>query len=192
MNFLIKIFLPDTNPYNISMLLDDLNTNIVDKDFTKIHLMLNDPNFEFDICDFTYLNCDNTVTMINHNLDQLDWDIVLPIFRNCIATTNGFDSHIKDIYLENFPNLDGCLWLDSNCKDINMFPIIGRKYYEKFNYIYNPIYTKRNFEKEFSEVLKLTNQYFFVEEKYFREIKIELDDDNIYQLRKKVNFELWK
>jgi hypothetical protein len=189
MKLLIKIYLDAINPHDLMRILDLLNTNITDKD-TKIYLMSNIPVTDFKPYNFCYLNETNIPKMINYNLDNLDWDIVIPIFRP-IVTFTGFEVEIKKIYEEKFPKLDGVLQLNDGIKNMfNIFPVIGKNYYQKFGYIYNPNYKKTKFETEFHEIMKLTNKSFFVEKVYFKLLNIKSDDDNIYELRKKFNFGL--
>lgn len=184
------MYLEDMNPYDSISILNDLNSNIADKDNTKIYFMSQN-DFDFSPHTFSYFEERNMAKMINYNLDQLDWDIFLPILRPCITTTKGFDVFIKEIYKQKFPNLDGVLWLNDNMQtEINTIPVIGKRYYDNFGYIYNPAYAKKNFELEFTEVMKLTKQYFYVDNIYFKYLKIKLDDDHIYNMRKKFNFGL--
>lgn len=189
MKLLIKVYFPNVNPYDLMTILEIINSNIVDKENTKICIMTDRDDFDFEPYSFYYLN-ESIPKMINYKLSELKWDIVMPIIRPSI-TNRGFDNFIKKNYNENFPNLDGVLWLnDNNQTDINTYPVIGRKYYEHFSYIYNPVYNKTNFEKEFTDVLKIKNTYHFVNKICIKPIIMKLDDDNIYELRKKINFEL--
>ena len=184
MKLLIKIYFPDVNSYELEHILEFFYKNISDNYNTKTYVMTNDPN-NYEHC---YLKDTKIQNMINHNLNDLHWDIVIPLIRPTIPT-NSFDTDIMKIYTEKFPNLDGVLWLSDGVQDeINTYPVIGRKYYEKFNWIYNPVYNKKNFEKEFSDIMKLSNSYHFVDTVFFNTIDLKLDDDNIYELRKKVNF----
>ena len=182
MKLLIKIYLENLNPYDLVQLLDAISNSISDKENTKIYLMTNDPNFDFEPYEYCYLPENSITKMINHNLDVLDWDIVFPIYKPCILAKN-FD-HITSVYKDKFPELDGVLLLN------DIHPIIGRKYYENFGYVYNPIYKRKNFEEEFITVLKQSNKIQFYDKFYFKMLDLKLDDDNIYEMRKKFNFGL--
>lgn len=182
MKLLIKIYLDDINPYDLIQLLDMINSTISDKDNTKIYLMTNDSSFDFAPYDYFYSSETSIPKMINMNLDTIDWDIVLPIFNPVIAA-KGFDS-ITKIYQNKFPNLDGVLLLN------DQHPIIGKKYYEKFGYVYNPVYKKKNFEEEFFDILKQSDNIYFYDKTYFKNLDLKSDDDKIYEMRKKFNFEV--
>ena len=187
MKLLIKIYIPEVNPYDLTQILDVLNSSISDKENTKIHITSNDTNFEFDPYEYSYLSDLSIPKMINYNLYDLEWDIVLPIFRPCIES-RGFDVIIKNFYGEKFPSLDGVLLLNDGTK--NIYPVIGRKYFEKFGYIYNPAYVKNNYEEEFIEVLNQSNKSYVFDKVIFNTLILKSDDDNIYEMRKKLNFGL--
>jgi hypothetical protein len=190
MNLLIKIFLPDLNNYDLLPIVDDLNRNIYDKETTKIYLMINNSDFIFGNYDYSYLNENNIPKMINYKLKELSWDIVLPIFKPCITTIKGFDSIIKNIYKKNFPDYSGIVWLNNDIKEFDKYPVIGRRYYNRIGYIYNPVYNEKNFVKELTESSKFINKSYCVDDILFKTINMKSDDDNIYDLRKKYNFGL--
>lgn len=164
MKLLIKIY-PDSN-----LSLEDFNNKISNKSKTKI----------------SFVNELNSIPRIPINDDG--WDIIIPIYKPFIPVQD-FDDKIGEIYKEKFPNIDGVLWLnDGEQKDICSIPVIGKNYYKEFGYIYNPSYEKYNFDKEFTDVLKLKEKYYFVEDILFEKKNIISDDDYIYNFRKKLNF----
>jgi hypothetical protein len=185
MKFLIKIYLDELNSYDVQQLLDVINRSISKKDTTKIYLTSNDINFDFENIDYNFLGKISTPQMINYKLNELEWDIVLPIIRPCLFTY-GFDSYINKKYKESFLDLDGVLWLDDGEKF--KYPVVGRKYYQKFGYLYNPAYNKKNFEEEFEDILKINNKYINSDKILIKTITLKSEDDNIYELRKKFNF----
>lgn len=190
MKFLIKIYLDNINPYDIMQILDVINSNIINRNDTKIQLMTNDSSFDFKPYDYCYLKENTVPKMINHNLSENEWDIILPIIHASIIN-NGFDQKIINIYNSKFSDLNGVIWLNDNTqKTINTFPIIGRKYYENIGHIYNPVYYKKNYEEEFTEVMKMKNNYHYVDNTLIKMLTLKNDDDNIYELRKKFNFGL--
>jgi hypothetical protein len=193
MKLLIKIFIREMNPYDICQILGALNSVIEDKNNTKIILMTNDSTFDFEPYEYYYLPEYNIQKMINYKLDEFEWDIVLPLFRPIIATKN-FDTLIKNLYKQKFENLDGVLWINDDIQsDLAILAIVGRRYYEKFGYIYNPVYFKKNFEEEFTEILKINKKYYYYDKTtIFKILPLKLDDDNIFDFRKKINFEIYE
>jgi len=191
MKLLIKIYLEDINIHDLKQILTAINYSITDKKNTFISIISNNENIN-DIPYGIYLKSINTPELINHKLTDFIWDIVLPITKPVIMNRN-FDNIIKNKYKEKFPKFDGVLWIDNGEKsDINEFPVIGRNYYKDFGYIYNPIYYKRNYKEELSDVLKINGRYFLYNVKLFQSLKMTQEDDNIYNLRKNVNFGLIK
>jgi hypothetical protein len=84
---------------------------------------------------------ENKVSAINRDLKSNDnWDILLLASDDMIPQIKGYDSVIRDNMTTHFPDTDGVLWFnDGNRKDLNTLSILGKKYYQRFNYIYNPI-----------------------------------------------------
>lgn len=191
MKLLIKIFLDDLNPYDLDELLKIINLNISDKNNTEICIMTNESDFNYDPYKFFYLSEVSIPKMINYKLNEINWDIILPIYKPCILS-KGFDLFITQIYKENFPKLDGILWLNDNeQKDIIKYTVVGKEYYNKFG-LYNPAYNKKNFEEEFTEIAKITNKYFFVEKTIIKTLSLKSDDDKVFELRKKFNFGIYE
>lgn len=95
--------------------------------------------------------------------EQFDWDVIMVGSDDMWPNTPGFDQIILDDMAEHFPDGDGCLWYNTEDsvktlaeryrgkhipfgtpewkrKWIVMLPIMGRKYYDRFGYIYHPSY----------------------------------------------------
>lgn len=188
MKLLIKIFLEDINLYDFEQIINALDGSITDKENTNIYIMYNNSKFKFRFESF-YMKEIHIPKLINHNLNNLNWDIVLPII-NPLIITKGFDTTIKNIYKQKFDNFDGVLVL--NNEHCDKLPIIGKNYYKEFNYIYNPVYVKKNYLNEFYDILLFKDKYQNTSDIKFKFIELKHDDDNIYELRKKTNFSLLK
>lgn len=193
MKLLIKMYLEDINTNDITQILNAIKYGISEKSDTEIYLMTTDSKFKTSLCKTIFLSSVKIPEIINYSLDQLKWDIVLPITKPIILSRN-FDVKLKTMYKNKFKNLEGVLWFNDGDKqgDINTYPIIGRKYFERFGYVYNPAYRKKNYDKEFSEVLKLNKKYYFYNNDIFKVLNLTPEDDNIYNLRKGINFGLIK
>jgi hypothetical protein len=190
MNLLLKIYLETLNLYDIDQMIKIINATISNKKSTKLILMLNNKYDKIDLVDSYFLQDKSISKIINYKLDDLEWDIFLPITIPSI-TKHNFDNNIIKIYKKKYPDLDGVLWLnDDTQNELNTYPVIGRKYYDKFGYIYNPSYNNKNYDKEFTEVLKLSNKFTYVNDIFIKPLDIKSDDDKIYELRKKYNFSI--
>lgn len=184
MKLLIRLYLKDINPYNITQILETLKLAIENHNESKIQLMTNDDTFDFVGFDYIYLSETDTPKVFNYKINDVDWDIIIPINNTIIANKN-FDTIIKNIYTQKFENLNGVLYLKDNKG--NIIRVIGRKYFEQFNYIYNPIYSSKYFDDEFDSIIK-TNEKTISDDNIFKYINIVPDDEKIFEFRKKLNF----
>ena len=85
----------------------------------------------------------NKVDAINRDIDQSEypWDIVLVIPDDMWPTGDGWDAKIISAMEQYYPDLDGMLWFNDGRQDaICTIPVLGRKYYDRFGYIYHPDY----------------------------------------------------
>ncbi len=66
------------------------------------------------------------------------WDILVNISDDQLAEVKGWDEEIINYMPE---NLDASLWFnDGHQNRLNTMEIVGRKYYDRFRYIYHPLY----------------------------------------------------
>jgi hypothetical protein len=140
----------------ISLDNDDLtmcNKNIIDKleEYNK--------NIKFA---YFFGESKTKMQAINADVDKVNgWDILLLASDDMIPIIKGYDSIIRNDMNNNFKDTDGVLWYnDGGQNDINTLCILGKKYYERFNYIYNPEYISLWCDNEFTDVsLKLKKCY---------------------------------
>lgn len=104
----------------------------------------------------------NKVHAINRDIQLIgNWDILVNVSDDQVFTIKGFDEIIR----LNFDNLNNCLHIpDGNRNDLITMAIIGRKFYNRFGYIYNPEYKSLYCDNEMTEVSKLLRCYKFVNE----------------------------
>lgn len=82
-----------------------------------------------------------------------DWDIVLLISDDMFVQVDDWDEIIRYSMLKNYPDTDGCLWFnDSHQQRICTLTCMGKKYYDRFNYLYHPSYKSLWCDNEFTEV----------------------------------------
>jgi glycosyltransferase involved in cell wall biosynthesis len=101
------------------------------------------------------------VQAINADVDKVDgWHILLLASDDMIPVVDGYDEIIDHDMNANFPDLDGVLWYNDGARtDINTLSILGRKYYNRFNYIYHPEYVSLWCDNEFTDVSKFLEKY---------------------------------
>lgn len=92
----------------------------------------------------------NKVHAINRDMDIAgDWDIVMIASDDMIPCIEHWD----DVIRSNFDNLDQSLWFfDGHQHRICTLSIMGRDYYNRFNYLYHPEYTSLWCDNEYTDV----------------------------------------
>ena len=78
------------------------------------------------------------IDAVNRDIDlNEEWDIILLASDDMIPQVKGYDEIIIDKMKTFYPDTDGVLWFnDGFQKDkLNTLCILGKKYYERFNYI---------------------------------------------------------
>jgi len=159
----------------------------------KYYLYLRDTNFMFVVsCDiddrtmnnqkiidrleeypnlkYFFNNNTSKVEAINNDLLSEEFDILLLASDDMEPVKPGYDVIIKSNMETYFPDKDGVLWFDDGFQGdrLNTLVIIGKKYYDRFKYIYHPSYRSLYCDTEFTQVSKLLNKV-----KYFNEVLIK-------------------
>ena len=81
-----------------------------------------------------------------------------------IPQEQGYDTIIKQSFNKFFPDTDGVLWFNDGYQgsNLNTLCILGKKYYDRFGYIYNPTYVSLWCDTEFTEVSKLLKKVKYI------------------------------
>jgi hypothetical protein len=74
-----------------------------------------------------------------------------------IPQCKDYDDIVAQSIQHDFPDTDGVLAFKDGRRpdDLITFTIVGRKYFERFGYLYNPAYTSVFCDNEFTEVAKM-------------------------------------
>jgi hypothetical protein len=102
----------------------------------------------------------------NRDLEVVkEWDILLLISDDMFVKKFGWDAEIINQMKINYPDTDGCLWFHDGSKQkvISTLSCIGRRYFDKFGYIYHPDYKSFFCDNEYTEVAKLSNKIKFID-----------------------------
>ena len=155
-------------------------------------------------------NNNNTkIEAINHNMGTLDFDIVLLASDDMVPQVKGFDTIIREKMLTHYPDTDGVLWFNDGYKGdkLNTLCILGKKYFDRFGYIYNPEYKSVWCDNEFMDISKLLDKVTYFDDVIIRHehpdwgfgsndsihmtnVKNESSDRATYEKRKQQNFGL--
>lgn len=194
-------FLSDINKTTFQITIDEddtsMNNNIV------IDKLKNYENLFFNIG-----ISKSKIDAVNRDIVLGNWEILLLASDDMIPKINGYDDIIRKHMIENYPDTDGVLWFnDGNRKDLNTLCILGLKYYQRFNYIYQPDYKSLWADNEFMTVANILNKQTFYDEViihhqhpdwgYGNKDNVhslntinDVYDKNIFLLRQKNNFYL--
>lgn len=111
------------------------------------------------------------IQAINADVPVTDWDILVLVSDDMIPEIEGFDNIIRDDMRRFYPDTDGVLWyFDGWRRDLNTLCILGRKYYERFGYIYHPAYKSFWCDMEFTEVANMLNKQTFIDRTIIRHL----------------------
>lgn len=140
--------------------LDDqtMNNNVVKEHFKR-----------FKNCTVNYSNNANKVEAINADLRGKKFDILLLASDDMVPEIEGYDDIIRQCMAKYFPDTDGVLWFyDGHRQDLNTLCILGKKYYDRFGYIYNPEYKTWFCDNEFTQVAHMLKKHMFFKETIIR------------------------
>ena len=110
---------------------------------------------------------ENKVAAINRDMDKAPpFDILLLASDDMIPVKRGYDEIIRSKMMRHYPDTDGVLWFNDGYvgNTLNTLVICGKKYYERFGFIYNPIYKSFHCDNEFTDLASdLGKQTYFPE-----------------------------
>lgn len=118
-----------------------------------------------------YSDNSSKIMAINADIPTTDWDILVLISDDMIPEVKGFDNIIREKMQKHYPDTDGVLWFfDGWRKDLNTLCILGRKYYDRFGYIYHPSYESFWSDAEFTEVANNLEKQTFIDQVIIRHL----------------------
>jgi len=144
--------------------LDDKSTSIIiscdidDGDMNND--LVRDVTNQYDNVKLCYGNNKTKIEAINSDIDDIEFDIILLASDDMIPIVRGYDSIIKNKMMECYPDTDGVLWFNDGYQGnrLNTLCILGKKYYDRFGYIYNPNYKSVWCDNEFMDVANILNK----------------------------------
>jgi hypothetical protein len=126
------------------------------------------------------------VEAINNNINnETIFDILLLASDDMIPVVRGYDTLIKTKMDEHYPDGDGVLWFNDGHQknNLNTLCIFGKKYYDRFGYIYHPSYKSLYCDNEFMEVSKNLNRFIYFDECIIKHMHpaVTNETDSLYQ-----------
>lgn len=97
------------------------------------------------------------VAAYNADIDKYDFDIIVCGSDDMEPVISGYDLIIAEKMKKHFPDGDGMIhFFDGKASQIcNTLPIMGKKYYERFGYVYHPEYQSMYCHMELASVAKI-------------------------------------
>jgi len=159
-----------------------------------------------------YGNSKTKIEAVNADMDKCtNYDVLLLASDDMIPEVRGYDEVIRKGMREHFPDTDGILFFNDGAwgQKLNTLSIMGKKYYDRFGYIYHPDYTSFYCDNEYTDVANKLGkvQYFsqvIIRHKHYVIARFKADDlyrrngrfsgtdAKVYAARKQLNFELDK
>jgi hypothetical protein len=112
------------------------------------------------------------VEAINRDLDGESFGIIVCASDDMVPQTIGWADRIKALMAQQYPDTDGVIHLNDGRRGIglNTLSILGKRYYDRFGYLYHPAYRSLWCDDEFTAV-----SYALDRATYFDEVLIAHD-----------------
>ena len=135
----------------------------------------------------------NKVDAINRDMSRAPpFDIVLLASDDMIPVVKGYDTIIRTKMKKLYPDTDGVLWFyDGYQKRINTLIVMGKRYFDRFGFLYDPVYKSFFCDNEFTEVAEKLKKQAFIDEtiiKHEHPANTGVESDELY----KTNDKYWK
>jgi len=105
------------------------------------------------------------IKAVNRDMEKAPhYDILLLASDDMIPVVPGYDKIIRNNMIKYYPDTDGVLWFNDGIQGnkLNTLCILGRKYYNRFGYIYYPEYKSFYCDDEFTYIAnQLRRQTYF-------------------------------
>jgi len=112
------------------------------------------------------------IDAVNRDLNEYTqhWDIVLLASDDMVPQIKGYDDIIRHNMMFNYPDTDGVLFFNDGFQGnkLNTLCILGKKYYERFNYIYHPDYKSCWSDNEFMVVGNILKRQSYIDQVIIR------------------------
>lgn len=98
------------------------------------------------------------------NIDKIkNWDIVVNYSDDMEFIVDGYDEIIREKFTTHFPDLDGNLHFNDGftADRVSTMTIMGRKYYNRFGYLYHNSYFSLWCDNEYTEVARMLNKIIY-------------------------------
>jgi hypothetical protein len=115
----------------------------------------------------------NKIDAINRDVNEVkekfDFDILVNFSDDMEFIQHSFDDIIRDKFFCHYSDTDGNIYFNDGFVGdrISTMSIIGRKYYDRFNYIYHPSYHSLWCDNEYTKVAQINQKIIYFPERIF-------------------------
>jgi hypothetical protein len=119
-------------------------------------------------------NSKNKIDAINRDVNEIkekfNFDILVNFSDDMEFIQHSFDETIRNKFSVHYPDTDGNIYFNDGFvgDKISTMSIIGRKYYDKFNYIYHPSYHSLWCDNEYTELAKRNQKLMYFQENIYK------------------------
>ena len=109
---------------------------------------------QYDNVEVCYGNSKTKIQAVNADMAGRDFDICLLASDDMIPEREGYDLEIIRQMKVNYPDLDGVIWFSDGYQNqkLNTLIVLGKRYYDRFGYLYHPDYVSFYCDNEFMQV----------------------------------------
>jgi hypothetical protein len=130
-------------------------------------------------------NFTGKIEAYNAHVADRDWDILMVTSDDMVPEVFGYDRVIVERMSRFFPDTDGVLHFnDGYTRDtLNTLPILGRRYFERFGYVYHPSYRSLWADNEYLDVARLLDRVAYFDEVIIRHehhANVGVTPDSVY------------
>lgn len=118
-------------------------------------------------------NSKSKIDAINRDVNEIkekyDFDILVNFSDDMEFIQHSFDDVIRDKFFCHYADTDGNIYFNDGFVGdrISTMSIIGRKYYDKFNYIYHPSYHSLWCDNEYTKLAQINQKIIYFPERIF-------------------------
>jgi hypothetical protein len=96
-----------------------------------------------------------------------DWDVMMLASDDMVPVADGWAVRVASAMGERWPHLDGAIYFDDGYQRSHLctLPILGRRLYDQFGYVYAPEYKSLYCDREQTELLRAMGRLSYVDEK---------------------------
>lgn len=136
-------------------------------------------------------NSSTKIEAINDGLAEESFDLLIVAADDMIPTVPNYAQRIAGLFADHFPAGDGVLHLNDGRtgRNLNTLPIMDRKYFDRFGYVYDGAYSSLWADNEFQSVSELLGRSCYIDCVLIRHAWTEVTGKDDLHLRNEAFYE---